>query len=40
VIARIEGGSCLLDFRTVLEGQQGLLIRAVERILVGEDTGS
>lgn len=40
VIARIEGGSCLLDFRTVLEGQQDLLIGAVERILVGEDTGS
>jgi L-seryl-tRNA(Ser) seleniumtransferase len=40
VIARIEGGSCLLDFRTVLEGEQGLLTRAVERILVGEDSGS
>lgn len=40
VIGRIEGGSCLLDFRTVLEGQQGLLTTAVERVVVGEDSGS
>ncbi|MCL7960756.1 MAG: L-seryl-tRNA(Sec) selenium transferase [marine benthic group bacterium] len=40
VISRIEEGSCLLDFRTVLEGQQGLLTTAVERVVTGEDTGS
>jgi len=40
VIGRIEGGSFLLDFRTVLEGQQGLLVAAVERLLDNEDTGS
>jgi L-seryl-tRNA(Ser) seleniumtransferase len=40
VIGRIEGGSFLLDFRTVLEGQQGLLVAAVERLLVNEDKGS
>jgi L-seryl-tRNA(Ser) seleniumtransferase len=40
VIGRIEGGAFLLDFRTVLEGQQGLLVSAVERLLVSEDTGS
>jgi L-seryl-tRNA(Ser) seleniumtransferase len=40
VIGRIEEGSCLLDFRTVLEGQQELLIRAVERVVANQATGS
>jgi L-seryl-tRNA(Ser) seleniumtransferase len=40
VIGRIEAGSCLLDFRTVLEGEQELLTRAVEGVLAGEGTGS
>ena len=40
VIGRIEGGSFLLDFRTVLEGQEGLLASSVERLVGSEDTGS
>ncbi|MCK5489763.1 MAG: L-seryl-tRNA(Sec) selenium transferase, partial [Gemmatimonadetes bacterium] len=40
VIGRIEGGAFFLDFRTVIEGQEGLLAAALERLVSGEDSRS
>lgn len=33
VIGRVEAGRLLLDFRTILEGQEGLVVEAVERCM-------
>ena len=40
VVGRIEAGCFLLDFRTVLEGQERLVSLALERLVKGERLGS
>ena len=40
VVGRIEAGCFLLDFRTVLEGQERLVSRALEQLVEGERSGS
>jgi len=39
VIGRIAGDAVLLDFRTVLEGQEALLVRALDRLTGSEKGG-
>jgi seryl-tRNA(Sec) selenium transferase len=40
VVGRIEAGCFLLDFRTVLEGQERLVSLALEQLVEGERAGS
>jgi L-seryl-tRNA(Ser) seleniumtransferase len=40
IVGRIEADRTMLDFRTVLEGQEPVLCGAIERLVDGGDVGS